>query len=222
MRRSSLLLAIACLEVGACSATQEQRPASLAPRPSVANSAPPPCQNFESGISCDLLERNREAQPPKENERQSKHGLKGKQAENAVPPFELTDLSGTSVSSQELVGQQAFAVVFFATWCELCGRKMPLIRRAVEKTEGVRVLFVAVDTSDTWSHIPGFMREQRLHDAQVINGLEFPEFVQGYNPVSSIPLIAVVGRDGALVDYQIGLHEDDGQRLEASLRSAVE
>src|SRR5690606_7029750 len=122
-----------------------------------------------------------------------------------VPAFAVTDLEGKVLTSDELVGQQAFVVVFFATWCELCSRKMPLVRRALEKVQGVKVLLVTVDASDTWTHVPGFLREQRLSDERVINGLEYPVFTRGYNPVSSIPLIAVVSHSGELVDYQIGL-----------------
>lgn len=202
--------------MSACGAANESaRPDSLS------DASPPSPRADENVLAEHLLDKPPVDSLPNRNERQSKHEFGGEIVEGAVPSFELTDLSGESVSSRDLVGRQAFAVVFFATWCELCSQKMPLIRRAVEKTHGVRVLFVAVDTSDTWSHIPGFMREQRLDHAQVVNGLEFPEFVRGYNPVSSIPLIAVIGRQGALVDYQIGLHEDDGRRLESSLQSAL-
>ncbi len=139
--------------------------------------------------------------------------------ENRVPSFQLVDLAGAELNSKELVGREAFAVVFFASWCELCAKKMPAIRRAAEKVS-VRLLLVSVDDADTWSHVPGFLREQHLGNEQVINGLEFPEFSRRYNPVSSIPLVVVVGKDGDLVDYQIGLHDGDGERLEASLRRA--
>jgi thiol-disulfide isomerase/thioredoxin len=138
-----------------------------------------------------------------------------------VPAFQLTDVAGKELNSEELIGHQAFVVVFFATWCELCSRKMPMVRRALEKVHGVRVLLVAVDSTDTWNHVPGFLREQRLSEEQVINGLEFPAFTRGYNPVSSIPLVAIVSQSGELVDYQIGLLDGDGPRLEAALRSAV-
>ncbi len=151
----------------------------------------------------------------------AKDAAEATRSSREVPAFVVTDLAGKELTSDELIGQDAFVVVFFATWCELCSRKMPLIRRALEKVADVKVLLVAVDSSDTWSHVPGFLREQRLEQERVINGLEFPAFTRGYNPVSSIPLVAVVSHSGELIDYQIGLLDDDGPRLEAALRTAV-
>lgn len=48
-----------------------------------------------------------------------------------------------------------------------------------------------------------------------------PDFSVGYNPVSIIPLVVVIGKSGELVDYQIGVQPDDGPRLEQALVSAA-
>jgi len=151
----------------------------------------------------------------------ARQGESEPRSHEAVPGFALTQGSGEKLESQGLVGQRAFAVVFFATWCELCARKMPMIRRAFEKTPGVELVLVSVDSPVTYHHVPGFLREQRMGETEVVSGLEHPGFTQAYNPVSSIPLVAVVGRSGALVDYQIGLQSGDGPRLESSLRKAL-
>ncbi len=134
-----------------------------------------------------------------------------------VPAFVVQDSSGSTWNSQTVLGNSAVAVVFFASWCELCARKMPVIRRALEKAGGVRTLWVAVDGEATQADISGFMTEQRLSAEPYVLGVEHPKFVSGYNPISSIPLVVVVGKSGRLVDYQVGWQYDDGPRLEAAL-----
>jgi hypothetical protein len=121
-----------------------------------------------------------------------------------------------------VVGKEPLVVVFFATWCELCARKVKTVRRATSAEPGAKVLYVAVDGDDTKDHVPGFMREQRLSFARVMDGLAHPEFLRLYNPSQSIPLVAVVGRSGRLVDMQVGLRSGDGRKLEAALRRARE
>ncbi len=221
MHRLLPLAVITCASfLQACNGPSSQ---VIPPRPEAVFAPTPPTRSAHLGQPA-ILESPTPAPPV---QARTHRDASAKDAESAtrgsreVPAFVVTDLAGEELTSDELIGQDAFVVVFFATWCELCSRKMPLIRRALEKVDDVEVLLVAVDSSDTWSHVPGFLREQRLEQERVINGLEFPAFTRGYNPVSSIPLIAVVSQSGELIDYQIGLLDDDGPRLEAALRTAV-
>ncbi len=137
-----------------------------------------------------------------------------------VPEFELTLSDDSIVRSRDLVGQKPFVVVFFATWCQVCEIKLPLVKAALERTPDVELLLVSVDEADTWGHVPGYLREQRLADHPVVSGLENPRFTLGYDPMGAVPLVVVVGRDGRLVDYQIGLTGNDGPRLVDALARA--
>ena len=122
--------------------------------------------------------------------------------------------------SSEMVGTTPLVVVFFASWCELSARKVPIIARAVQKTGHQITLWVAVDDEATKPDIAGFLREQRLGNQPFIVGDHYPEFVAAYNPIRSIPLVVVIGKSGHLVDYQVGLNDDDGPRLEEALQAA--
>lgn len=149
--------------------------------------------------------------------------LEGQSADDVgVPSFQLVDLSGEALNSGDLVGKRAFAVVFFASWCELCVRKMEMVRTALEDEQEVKLLLVSVDGPETAHHVPGFLRERRLAEEQVIDGLNHPRFTRGYNPISSIPLVAIVGRSGHLVEYQVGLQSGDESRLRTALHKALE
>ncbi len=112
-------------------------------------------------------------------------------------------------------------MVFFATWCDLCSHKLDTVRRATREVGGTDLLLVAVDDDTTKHHVPGFLREHRLEEADVVDGLAHPDFVNTYNPSSAIPFVVVIDSDGTPLDAQIGLHSGDGQRLEESLRLAL-
>lgn len=137
-----------------------------------------------------------------------------------VPNFQLVDFERGD-APQDLVGKEAFVVVFFATWCELCVKKIETVQIATSRVPGAKLLFVSVDDETTKSHVAGFMREQRLEEIPVVDGLENPAFLASYNPSSSLPLVTVVGKAGDLIVSQIGLVFGDGQRLERALEIAL-
>ncbi len=138
-----------------------------------------------------------------------------------VPEFELTLADGEVMRSDEWVGKRPFVIVFFATWCQVCEVKMPLVRSALQNAEDVTLLLVSVDEPDTWRHVPGFLREQRMGRTLLASALENPRFTMGYDPMGAVPLVAVVGNDGRLVDYQVGLSSADGARLTAAVAQAA-
>jgi hypothetical protein len=140
--------------------------------------------------------------------------------ERSVPPFIVADSQGRTWSSAQVLGTRAVMLVFFASFCELCGQKLGMVRRALSKVDGADVLWVAVDDDKTRSHVPGFLREQRLPNAAYVMGAEYPDFLRRYNPTHTLPLVVVVGKSGKMVDYQAGLGQDDGPRLEAAWRFA--
>ncbi len=138
-----------------------------------------------------------------------------------VPDFDLMLADGEVFRSAEWVGKRPFVIVFFATWCQVCEVKLPLVRAALESEREVTLLLVSVDEPDTWRHVPGFLREQRLGEALLASGLENPRFTLGYDPMGAVPVVAVIGRDGTLVDYQVGLSPADGGRLTSAVRRAA-
>jgi len=140
-------------------------------------------------------------------------------AGRSVPAFRLS--SEREEGTLEFVGNEAFVVVFFATWCELCVPKIEKVKRAMSAVPGARLLLVSVDDAKTASHVPGFLRERRLEQAPLVGGLEHPDFLGSYNPTSSLPAVTVVDRAGVLVETQDGLFDGDGRRLEAALARAL-
>jgi hypothetical protein len=137
-----------------------------------------------------------------------------------VPAFQLIAPSG-EVFSDLMVGEQAILVVFFASWSELCARKVDTVRTAAERVPGAKLVFVSLDGPETAQQVAGFMREHRLAEIPVVDGWENPAFLASYNPTSSLPHVAVVGKSGQLIAEQVGLRSGDGGRLEQALRRAL-
>lgn len=133
-----------------------------------------------------------------------------------VPEFTLRMSDGRIIDSAELVGDRAFVVVFFATWCAACEQKLSALRDVVEATRDLVVLGVSMDDASTLADVPTFLAEHGL-TIPYASALENPVFFVSYNPFDTIPLVVVVGRNGGLVDYQLGTQPGDARRLSASV-----
>jgi peroxiredoxin len=135
----------------------------------------------------------------------------------SVPPFRLVATDGSVLDSDELVGKRPFVVVFFTTWCGVCELKLPEVR-AVAEREAKNVTFVGVpiDDADTWDQVSDYVERHGLQ-FPIVRGEDFPRFALAYDPLQTVPVVAVVGRDGYLVDYQIGWGPGHARRLRAAV-----
>lgn len=136
-----------------------------------------------------------------------------------VPEFKLKSVDGRTFESESLVGDRAFVFMFFATWCAMCDKKFDAVRRALKRTGSVTMIGVAVDDAQTWPDVDAFVKEHGL-EMPIVPALENPKFTIEYNPFSTVPLAVVVGRNGGLVDYQLGYQGDDEDRFVAAVRLA--
>jgi thiol-disulfide isomerase/thioredoxin len=133
-----------------------------------------------------------------------------------VPDFRLRLVGGKVVESEELVGERAFVVVFFATWCQACDKKLDVLAEVLKREDALTTLAVALDDAPTWHRVPPTLRRHGL-SVPVAAAVENPEFFLAYNPFDTVPLVVVVGQNGGLVDYQLGVEDDDEERLASSL-----
>jgi thiol-disulfide isomerase/thioredoxin len=136
-----------------------------------------------------------------------------------VPEFSVESHDGTGFDSRDLVGQEPFVVVFFATWCQVCDMKMPMVSRVFEELGPVKTILVSVDDAQTWPHVPGYLKEHEIR-FPVVSAHAYPRFSASYNPFQAVPLVVVVGQNGGLVDYQMGFADTHEARLADAIRLA--
>lgn len=139
-----------------------------------------------------------------------------------VPDFVLASQDCQIFDSAELVGKRPFAVVFFASWCEVCEAKLPLLGRVLrERADELTSVFVSLDDAAQWSGTEALLAENGLEPKAAVAGRDFLSFSLGYDPFRSVPVVVVVGRSGRVVDIQIGVRDGDEDRLEDALDSAI-
>jgi hypothetical protein len=71
---------------------------------------------------------------------------------------------------------------------------------------------VPIDDEQTWPEVSDYVGRHGL-GFPIVRGQWFPRFALAYDPLQTVPVVAVVGKDGFLVDYQIGWAPGHRQRL---------
>jgi len=139
--------------------------------------------------------------------------------EGPVPDFDVRTMNGIEFDSSLLVGKQPFVVAFFATWCDACETKLRSLQKALTKSGSMLVIPVSVDGIETHDRVEPYLRAAGM-DEPAVFASEYPLFMLSYNPFNTVPLLVIVGKNGGLVDYQLGYEIEHEQRLVDSLRLA--
>lgn len=117
-----------------------------------------------------------------------------------LPPFDLTDLSGTRWSSDTLRGKAVF-VNAWATWCGPCRNELPLIQTLHERlTDRDDLLVVTLNKDANPGLIARMLRKK---------GYSFPvllahDYLSEEAKVFSIPQSWILAPDGTVLYEQIG------------------
>lgn len=107
-----------------------------------------------------------------------------------APPFELTLIDGTKVSSEQLRGQ-VVVLNFWATWCVPCRTELPILDRyyAIRKAAGLRVFTIATESSLPLYQLKKLFAVMAIPSARRIKG--------PYQPIGdAVPSNYVIDRAG--------------------------
>lgn len=108
-----------------------------------------------------------------------------------APPFELTLIDGSKVSSDELRGQ-VVVLNFWATWCGPCKRELPLLDAYYEaqKSHGLKVFAIATEDSLQPYQLKKLFAVMHMQSARRIKG--------PYATMTGVPTNFIIDRAGRL------------------------
>lgn len=128
-----------------------------------------------------------------------------------APDFELTTLSGETVSLSDFRGQGVF-LNFWATYCEPCKQEMPAMDYHYKQYEDEGVVVLAVNVNET---------KIRVKDFADAYGVSFPLLLDNgevYNAygVGPIPSTFLINKNGKVVEHY------EGQRTSEQIEMDME
>ncbi len=108
-----------------------------------------------------------------------------------APPFELTLMDGTKVSSADLRGQ-VVVLNFWATWCVPCRAELPLLDRyyEIQKARGLRVFAITTEDSVPLYQLKKLFAVMHIQPTRKIKG--------AYDTLGGVPTNYIIDRAGRI------------------------
>ena len=135
-----------------------------------------------------------------------------------IPDFKFTDLSGNPVTAKDLAGKVVY-LDFWGPQCAPCRQMLPLVEKVYQKyKDNPNVVFLAVSVA------PPSVENKELQQifAELKVTLPMVRDLEGHGSqmfmLQGIPASFLVGKDGRVQDYQLGLQQD----LETQLPEKIE
>lgn len=129
-------------------------------------------------------------------------GMKIKVGEKA-PDFTLKDLEGNPVTLSSFLGKKIVMLDFWATWCNVCKREMPVLERVYKeyKDKGIEFLGITLD-----ENIP------KITKVIESKGVTYPTLIDEgakvatdvYQLAGPIPLKVVIDKEGIVRYSHVG------------------
>lgn len=135
-----------------------------------------------------------------------------------APDFQFTDLSGKPVRRKDLTGKVVY-LDFWGPQCAPCRQMLPLVEKVYQKyKDHPEVVFLAVSVA------PPSMDNKELEKIFGELNVTVPMVrdLEGHGSqmfrIQAIPTTFLIGKDGRIQDYQLGLHPN----LESELSAKIE
>ena len=78
-------------------------------------------------------------------------------ADSTVPVFELVTFAGEAYSNESLQGRPAL-LVFWAPWCKVCQRELPLVSEFYQRDKPTQLRVVSIGFADTRTNVEAFVK----------------------------------------------------------------
>src|SRR5688572_7784309 len=85
--------------------------------------------------------------------------LKAARAGSTAPSFELVTLEGEAYSKESLTGRPTL-LVFWAPWCKVCQRDLPLLGEFYRRDKPAQLGVLSIGFADTRTNVERFVKER--------------------------------------------------------------
>ncbi len=124
-----------------------------------------------------------------------------------VPKFDMVQLDGTKIGSENIIGNNPILLVFWATWCPNCKKEIPALKKIYKEfnPKGLKMLAVNVGVNDTRAKTIKYKDKYKIDYPVVFDtGSRFTRSVN----VQGVPTVIVVDKKG-IVRYRSYVVPDD-------------
>jgi thiol-disulfide isomerase/thioredoxin len=132
-----------------------------------------------------------------------------------APQFSFVDVNGQPVDSSKLLGKVVL-VDFWATWCLPCESEIPQLAvwQNAYGPEGLQILGLSMD--DSASPVKSYLEKRKI---PYPIAMADEKTIASFGGVLGLPANIIIGRDGKLIDKQVGV--SDMKVLEQEVHQAL-
>ena len=142
--------------------------------------------------------------------------LLGKEA----PLFELKGLDGqTVVNLADHLGKDVVVLDFWATWCPPCVRALPIIDQVTAQFKDKGVVFYALDQEEDADTVANFLANRGIQPPVLLDSESAAANSYG---VRGLPTSVIIGKDGTVQVFHVGLSPNLGEKLAAEIEALIE
>jgi thiol-disulfide isomerase/thioredoxin len=138
-------------------------------------------------------------------------------AGDAAPDFKLMGLDGKEVSLASLKGKVVL-LDFWATWCGPCKAAMPTMQKLHDEYASKGAVVLGVNTWEQKADAAkDYMASKKFTYGCLLKG---DDLATAYG-ISGIPTLVVIGKDGKVVEIEVGLADPSGAGLRKMIDAAL-
>ncbi len=130
----------------------------------------------------------------------------------AAPDFQLSDLSGKSVSLSQFRGKVVI-LDFWATWCGPCRLTMPVLEKLHQRYAG-NVVLLAINLEEAPEDVRPYVRDHQVTSTVL---LDQDGTVGRIYRSDSIPMQVLIDQKGVVRHIAVGYSSSLGDRLKAQI-----
>jgi len=125
----------------------------------------------------------------------------------AAPDFTLVDLDGKTWKLSELKGKKVVMIDFWATWCNICKREMPILQKVYDEYQAKGVEFLGVCLDDNVKQIRKIIADKGVTYPILID-TDARVATEVYRLSGPIPYKVVIDAEGIIAYDHVGDYAD--------------